>query len=175
MTNEADRAMAAFGVEAGSYVSLLERCALQLSGYRYEFTSETDFLSQLDANISAAMRTYWLEIIQRSHWAASTSILRIHRWVQGALQAWSSGNLFAYAACSRGILEACADTNDALNPVPATLAEYAPILKASACGGAATACTGRATRGATAAFHSRSETSKQRRRSSGRSGSEIGR
>ncbi len=117
-----DSALTVFGAEAGSYVPLVDRCVATLDGYRYEFSPHPDFQTALVTDIRQGMQIYWKEILYRAHWAASTSLIRSQRWIAGILQMHDVGNVLAFSACCRGLLEAAADTNDALNPIPATLA-----------------------------------------------------
>lgn len=124
-SNEADRVL---GSEA-SVVPLLERCVAELPQFRYTFMSEVDFLSQLQSDVAGAMQTYWREILARCHWSAISSLLRTYRWTSGILEAYHHRNLVVFAACCRGLVEACADSDDALQIVPHTLAQNVSTLR----------------------------------------------
>lgn len=124
-SDEVDRVL---GAEA-SVVPLLERCFAELPPFKYAFMSEEDFLSQLESDVPGAMQTYWREILARCHWSAVSSLLRTYRWTAGILEAYHNRNCLVFAACCRGLLEACADSDDALNNVPLTLAQNVNILR----------------------------------------------
>ena len=123
-SDEVDRVL---GLEA-SVVPLLERCFAEPQ-FKYAFMCEDDFLSQLDSDVPGAMQTYWREILARCHWSAVSSLLRTYRWTSGILEAYHHRNLVVFAACCRGLLEACADSDDSLNIVPHTLAQNVPTLR----------------------------------------------
>jgi hypothetical protein len=68
------------------------------------------------------MAVYWREILYRAHWAASTSLIRTHRWLSGLLDAFATENLIVFCACTRGLIESAADSWYSLGPVAPSLA-----------------------------------------------------
>lgn len=74
--------------------------------------------------ISDIQRTYWIEILQRSHWAAISSIQRNLKWMDGISLSISNSNMLLFSASLRGFIEASADSMTALVYVPLSLAEH---------------------------------------------------
>jgi len=119
----------ASAAELAHRLDLLDALVPELEGYRYVFLD----LSTLAIDISPGQfnQLYWKEILFRAHWSACASLIRSQRWLAGIKDSLSQANLPAFAACARGLLEAAADTHDALNDVAPTLAEiYGRICKA---------------------------------------------
>lgn len=93
-------------------------------GTRYSFMSDEDYVELHQRGLPGAMKVYWYEILARAHMAATTSIIRSTRWIDGVSLGLNGGNLFATAACLRGLLEAAADSLDGLLGIAETLAEH---------------------------------------------------
>jgi len=75
------------------------------------------------------LRIYWSELLFRAHFAASTSIIRSRRWIEGSIAGYTELNFLIYAAAMRGFLESAADTVDALISVPETLSEHYLLIE----------------------------------------------
>jgi hypothetical protein len=106
----------------------LEDLLPHLEGYRYTFLDPTEYSALLARDTAAGMAVYWREMLHRAHWAASTSLIRTHRWLAGLLDAFGTENLIVFCACTRGLLEASADSWYSLNPVAPTLASAKSII-----------------------------------------------
>src|SRR5437764_28633 len=106
----------------------LEGLLPHLEGYRYTFLDPAEYNALLGRDTAAAMAVYWREMLHRAHWAASTSLIRTHRWLAGLLDAFDAENLIVFCACARGLLEASADSWYSLNPVAPTLASAKGII-----------------------------------------------
>jgi hypothetical protein len=104
------------------YLRNIDDLVKQFEGFRYSFTDNVVFKGILETNQTDAMRIYWREILIRAHLAASTSILRSRRWVDGILAAVESKNLLVLGASMRGLFESAADSSVALVGVPESLA-----------------------------------------------------
>ncbi len=115
----------------GPVASLVrEVCAAEprLRGFQYSYMSPSDYQSLLQADLPAAMRVYWLEIIYRGHYAALTSLLRTVGWLESTIAAPSANRLLGFAASFRGLLEALADTHDAIGMTVVNLADSHALI-----------------------------------------------
>jgi len=110
-----------FGKAGLEFVPFVDQLANVLTGHQYTIVplAEIESLEALEA-----IKTMWTEILYRSHWAASTSILRTHRWVHAALNAATAANYIEFSSSLRGFLESGGDTFDGLKDVATTLAEH---------------------------------------------------
>lgn len=82
-----------------------------------------------DLAINDLQRTYWTEILQRSHWTAISTIQRNIKWMEGISLSLGSSNMFLFAAALRGFIEACADSLTTLALVLLTLAKHFRRIK----------------------------------------------
>ena len=105
-------------LDAQLAVSVFARVVKPLNGVRYCFMEPEAFGLLCRSDPAASMRVYWYEILERSHFAASASLLRAHRWLSGMLASVKQPNALAFGACFRGFLESAADTHDTLTAVP---------------------------------------------------------
>jgi hypothetical protein len=118
-----------YGEDAGSWLAPLRMLVPSLTGYRYTFMPPAEFQVLSMRDMGAGMEVYWRELLYRSHFAAATSLLRMERWLSGAIQAYEAANLFSFAACVRGAIESAADSFDALDVVAPTLADSHMLFK----------------------------------------------
>lgn len=118
-----------FGEDAASWLAPLRTVVPALKGYRYTFMPLAEYQALVLRDMQEGMEVYWRELLYRSHFAAATSLLRMERWLSGAIQAYESENLFAFAACLRGAIESAADTFDALDAVAPSLASSHTLFK----------------------------------------------
>lgn len=93
----------------------------------YQFLSLESFrsLSEVESNY-----VYWIEILYRSHWAATSSLIRYEKWYE--LCHHSSivkPNYLAFCSGLRGLLECTTDTYHALGSVPLTIAETSTYIE----------------------------------------------
>lgn len=95
-------------------------------GKQYTFTSEEEFKAQ---HSNERQKIYWQEIIYRSHWAATGSLIRTKKWLDACFSAIESENYIAFCSSLRGLLESSADAYSALGAVPLTLAEASGHIK----------------------------------------------
>ncbi len=124
-------AEAVFGRQAASVLWMLHALVPTFEIRRYECISNEDFLELSKTDMRRGNRVYWREMLSRCHWSASLSLVRSHRWMMGAVSGYETKNLMQFSACLRGFLESSADSNDALNPIAATLAQnHHLIMKA---------------------------------------------
>jgi len=75
-------------------------------------------------SIVDVQRTYWSEILQRSHWAAISSIQRNLKWMDGISVSITQSNMLLFTSALRGFIEASADSMTTLQYVPFSLAEH---------------------------------------------------
>jgi hypothetical protein len=117
------------GEDAASFLPVLDTVVAHLKEHRYEFMSQVRYGQLLQTNLGEAMRIYWLEILCRAHFAASVSLLRSKRWIDGVIAAWRSQNYAVFMASFRGLLESSADSFHSLKDVPALLAEAHSVVR----------------------------------------------
>ncbi|WP_198291713.1 hypothetical protein, partial [Pseudomonas asplenii] len=94
---------------------------------KYKFLNLDDFklLSGSDSNY-----VYWIEILYRSHWAATSNLIRHDRWYELCYNSSIiSPNYIAFCSGLRGLLECATDTYDALGGVPLTLAQASSYIE----------------------------------------------
>jgi len=123
-------ANAIFGDIGEDEIFLVNELARTLQNFKYEFFS-TDEISDLLLNekVSEGMKYYWIELLNRLHFASSTSILRNQRWIRGILNSYVDQNYYTFAASFRGLLESVADSTDSLLQIPNNLADIAYMVR----------------------------------------------
>jgi len=118
------------GLAYGNLLTQLAEAAQQPR--RYVFMSPEDLGEQGQTRgVAWVNKIYWTEILQRAHLAALTSAVRHDRWFFGAVATASAENFLAFAACLRGLVEACSDSYYSLSTIGITFAEnYGKITAA---------------------------------------------
>jgi hypothetical protein len=117
-----------FGDVGASVVSLLESFSHTAEKRCYPILPTSDF-EALIGELGRMNQVYWTEVLYRAHFAASTGLMRLLEWCKGAKTAHEQRNVLALAAALRGLLEASADTYEALSKVPLGLATCHAIIK----------------------------------------------
>ena len=112
-----------FGQYARQVLPGMYSVAESLEGYKYSFIEVDELGKLLQDNYQEGLRVYWFELLSRAHLAATTSILRNLRWVNGALVAYEQRNFLLFSAAFRGYLESAADAVYALQQIPKNLAD----------------------------------------------------
>jgi hypothetical protein len=125
--NEA--AVRLLGPEAASWAHEVEILVPNLKGFEYTFMPDTQFQQLIVVNTTHAMEVYWRELLYRAHFAAATSIIRMHGWLAGTIGAANSANFLTFCAAFRGLLEASADSFETLNRTAPTLADAHNIVR----------------------------------------------
>lgn len=120
-----------FRKEIDSYLILLDTLTKNIENIKYTYMGIDDFQKLLISSLPHAMKVYWSELIGRAHFACMTSTLRLHRWVTGMTISAYNNNFLLFATSFRGLIEAAADTYDALSQVPLTLAESYKSIKSA--------------------------------------------
>lgn len=126
--DSADTTKEFLGSEAGATVSVIHRVTSS-SRSGYGVTSVESHLDLMDQDLATANRVLWNELLNRAHLAATSSLLRIERWMDAAMNQAREGNLLGFAACLRGMIEAASDTAYSLGPVPMALAEHSAAIQ----------------------------------------------
>jgi len=124
-----------FGKSGMSFVPILRGLLSTIPTYSYSFMPDGAFKQLLTSSMPEAMRVYWRETVMRAHLASVASLLRGMRWVEGALGAYRASNFLVFSASLRGLLEAAADSHDALRHVSLTLAQCHTWVKRALSGG----------------------------------------
>lgn len=109
-----------FGQAGEIYPPIVQKLLGDAYDKQYKFISLEDFerLDIVDSNY-----TYWIEILYRSHWAATSNLIRHNKWHELCCNSsLIKPNYIAFCSGLRGLLECAADTYDALGGVPLTLA-----------------------------------------------------
>jgi|RhiMetdeSRZDD1v2_1073273.scaffolds.fasta_scaffold920508_1 hypothetical protein len=121
-----------FGPEGDRFIEMIEQLELPAIKVRYTFTANDDFKDVLSKRDFARVnRIFWTEMLERTHLAAVTAILRNHQWIAGIKLAIAGKNLLTFAAGFRGLIESAADSATALKDVPTTIArDHSKILRA---------------------------------------------
>ncbi|MBH1966714.1 MAG: hypothetical protein I8H81_00825 [Pseudomonadales bacterium] len=83
---------------------------------------DIDAFNQLN-DATKAKQTYWLEMLYRAHWAATSNLVRHTKWLDGCIaSATFSPNFISFCSNLRGLLESATDAYSALGDVAETLA-----------------------------------------------------
>ena len=111
------------GLTGERYLKSTDWLVSELDNHQYSIIDNEVFSNIMKTDHLEGMRIYWSELLYRAHIAASTSIVRSRRWIEGVIAGYAGPNFLIYAAAMRSLLESAADTVSALISVPATLAE----------------------------------------------------
>ena len=60
--------------------------------------------------LSESQYIYWIEIIQRTHFCAFTSLQRVFKWMNSMNDSWNTNNYYGFCTSIRGLIEACSDS-----------------------------------------------------------------
>ncbi len=123
-----------FGEAGVIYGSLGNAIAPYLLRDQYSFMDNHQYEQMMlteDDGLEKGARIYWEEMLDRAHMASVSSIIRASRWVDSSMREYEAGNLFGWAAATRSLVEAAADSGHSLGVVPITLAEiHKPVIAA---------------------------------------------
>lgn len=109
-----------FGQAGEIYPPIVRDLLGEAYGKQYEFVSLDDFKLLNEVDLSYV---YWIEILYRSHWAATSNLIRYIKWFELCYDSSViKPNYIAFCSGLRGLLECSADTYEALGSVPLTLA-----------------------------------------------------
>lgn len=122
------------GDPAASHFPILVQILDNLGQHEYHFMSSDKYALLIRDDWCEAMRIYWLEILYRAHFAASTSLIRTARWVDAIITHAEEPNFTAFMASYRGCLEGAADSFHTFDSVPAQLAELHSIIRLAVAG-----------------------------------------
>lgn len=109
-----------FGLAGERYPSIIQDLLKDSYNKNYQFLPLDDFklLNEIDSNY-----VYWIEILYRSHWTATSNLIRYDKWYELCHNSSVvKPNYIAFCSGLRGILECATDTYDALGKVPLTIA-----------------------------------------------------
>lgn len=88
---------------------------------QYPFMDTAKFQELLKADVSLAMKTYWYEILLRSHMCAVSGLKRFLDWIDAVEK--SEDNYILYCSSLRGLMECAGDTYHGLSEIAISLAE----------------------------------------------------
>jgi hypothetical protein len=119
------------GKAAASHIPVLVKVLEGIGDHKYEFMSKEHFDVVCREDWLEGQRIYWLETLYRAHFAASTSLIRTARWIDGMLAFSDDPNYTAFNAAYRGCLEAAADSYHSFRAIPGWLAEFHTVIRAA--------------------------------------------
>ena len=119
------------GPAAASHIPVIVEIVEGIGDHRYEFMSAEQFSVLAKEDWLESQRVYWLEMLYRAHFAASTSVIRTARWIDGMLALSADPNFTAFNAAYRGCLEAAADSYHTFRFVPGWLADFHTVIRAA--------------------------------------------
>ncbi|RWO24451.1 hypothetical protein [Mesorhizobium sp.] len=111
---------------SASYFPLLDQILPRALKHRYSFLDDDWFRDQVDAgNLSLAEINHFiaLDLLEKSHLAAVTALIRIMRWADALCHMHDAANYLGFAGALRGLVENGGDSVDGLLNVAGTLAE----------------------------------------------------
>jgi len=120
-----------FGPAAASHISIITDVIDGIGEHKYEFMSPERFGMVAKGDWLEGQRIYWLEMLYRAHFAASTSLIRTARWIDAMLAFSDDPNFTAFNAAYRGCLEAAADSYHTFRSVPGLLADFHTVVRAA--------------------------------------------
>lgn len=91
----------------------------QAPNIRYRFIDKEKFAR---LPLAERMNTYWTEILNRSHWAAYSNLLRQERWFKACVLLHEYHNFLGFCGALRSYLEGSADAHWSFRIVPRTIA-----------------------------------------------------
>lgn len=112
---------------AAGFLAIIEEITPQAIKHEYAFVSDEWFENWLESDgfgVEKCNQLVALELIDKSHLASVTALLRAKRWSDAICLTWEAENFLAWSAALRGLLESAGDAVDGLLNVPFTLAKY---------------------------------------------------
>jgi hypothetical protein len=91
--------------------------------HRYHFLDLEAYQRLRESDPSEASRVHWVEMLQRAHWAAATSLMRHMRWFAASLSMFEDSNYPGFCAALRAMVESAGDSLESLLQVAPTLAQ----------------------------------------------------
>ncbi|KMP20388.1 hypothetical protein TU49_10985 [Bacillus cereus] len=115
-----------FGEEAHQSIVWMNQICEEIGNreYKYQFLREDIFEDMLLNDYQQGMQVYWMEMLLRSHWAASTSLFRNQRWIEGVYAGIKMNNYMLFSSCLRSLLESAGDTNDIIPQCAVAFADH---------------------------------------------------
>lgn len=123
MEIEKEQILQIFGKVGIEYIPFLGRLCDEFPEVEYRFMDNDKHESLLKTDMDKGMEIYWKELLYRLHLASTITIVRFDKWVQGIFLGAKYGNFILYATSLRGLIESCADSDDALRNIPLPLSE----------------------------------------------------
>lgn len=123
-----------FGALGATTAEICQDISRGFAGKQFEFMDHAEF-EALVPNLSAMNLIYWKEILFRIYSASALNILRHRQWQNACICAFRSpGNLIAFAAGMRGLLEGAQDVCYSLGSIPLSLAQNRPRIESALTG-----------------------------------------
>ncbi|MBD9561719.1 hypothetical protein [Pseudomonas sp. PDM09] len=109
-----------FGKAGNIYPPIIKSLLEGAYNKKYDFLP----LKQFEALNSVEINyVYWVEILYRAHWAATSNLIRHDKWFDACISnSVIKPNYISFCSGLRGLLESTADTYFSLGSVPLTLA-----------------------------------------------------
>lgn len=120
-----------YGPEATRFMAVVRALVEDIcrTSWRYTFMNLAAFDELCKRDSQTGMKVYWDEMLARAHLAATTSLVRSYRWLEGMKSAYEAGLFLPFCVSLRAFLESAVDTFHGLNGVALSLAENHMLIK----------------------------------------------
>lgn len=118
-----------FGNVGFNRINYMGDLASRLPIYTYKFMGIEEYKAELLNNFDEGSKVYWLELLERAHWASITTIYRTLGWASGTANAYLDSNYLLFCAGFRGFLESSVDSFYSLINVPESFAKLFSQIK----------------------------------------------
>jgi hypothetical protein len=119
---------------AAKYLELIDEIVPIATSHDYEFVSDEWFSSWARSEHSSIEKVNHIimhELLEKSHLAAITAVIRASRWADAVCRMYEVSNFVGWAASFRGLLESAGDTVDGLSNIPTSLARNYQLIARS--------------------------------------------
>jgi len=116
---------------AAKYLELIDEIVPIATKHDYTFVSDEWFETWSHSehvSIDQANHIIMHELLEKSHLAAITALIRARRWADAVCRMSDGSNFVGWAASLRGLLESAGDTVDGLINVPTSLARNYDLI-----------------------------------------------
>jgi hypothetical protein len=122
---------------AALYLPLIDAIVPTALKHEYSFVSDEwfgQFIESDKATPKAINQIIVFELLDKSHLAAVTALLRTKRWADAACLLYDANNFVGWAGTVRGLIESAGDTMDGLLNIAYSLAKHHAVIAESIAG-----------------------------------------
>lgn len=98
-------------------------------GKKYFFMNQNEWERIIFNSRGLGNRIFWIELLNRVHYASIVNLLRIQRWLDSTLYSYEHKNLLSFCSSIRGLIEFGVDANFTFSAIPFHLAEEFSEIK----------------------------------------------